>query len=122
MSEYTRYDFSESMDRATITPDKIDSVIAAWGLSPNGYGSWEGGFLMKLKDGHYAYLTGWCDTTGWGCQDGANLEEFETLPDWKAWTREDWCPEKRVCVLDWDEAPADLNKWLAEGADTDKVY
>ena len=32
--------------------------------------TWTGGFVLKLKDGRFAYLTGWCDYTGWGCQDG----------------------------------------------------
>ena len=107
---YTRYDFSESMDRATITPDKIDSVIAAWGESTEGYGEWSGGFVMKLKDGTYAYLTGWCDTTGWGCQDGADITYYDTLPDYATFKKE------------WDIDPIDINKWLSEGAPHDKVY
>jgi hypothetical protein len=118
MSTYTRYDFSESMDRATITPDKIKSVIAAWGRSTEGYGEWSGGFVLELKDGQYAYLTGWCDTTGWGCQDGASVDYFAALPDYKDFKCNSYDEDKP----EWDENPADLNKWLEEGAQSDKVY
>ncbi len=109
---YARSDFSESMDRATITPDKIDKVLGAWGESTEGYGEWSGGFLLQLKDGRFAYLTGWCDTTGWGCQDGASIDYF------------DKCPKLAKCKkdADWDKEPADLNKWLKDGADHDKIY
>lgn len=115
---YTRYDFSESMDRATITPDKIDSVIAAWGESTEGYGEWSGGFVMKLKDSTYAYLTGWCDTTGWGCQDGAEITYYDTLPDYATFKKSSYKDE----LIEWDLHPIDINKWLSEGAQSDKVY
>jgi hypothetical protein len=117
---YARQDFSESMSRTTITPDKIESVIAAWGESTEGYGEWSGGFVMKLKDGRFAYLTGWCDTTGWGCQDGASIEYFDKKPKFNTFKKSTWAAEDEL--LDWDINPADLNKWLAEGAETDKVY
>lgn len=34
------------------------------------YAEWEGQLLARLKDGRYIFVGGWCDTTGWGCQDG----------------------------------------------------
>lgn len=114
---YALYDFTESMDRSTIVPDLIESVVAAWGSSEEGYGQWSGGFIMKLKDGRFAYLTGWCDTTGWGCQDGASISYFESCPDYKTF-KEEYSED----LIEWDEAPADLNKWLADGADHDKIY
>lgn len=116
---YTRLDFSESMDRATITPDKIESVIAAWGESTEGYGEWSGGFVMKLKDGRYAYLTGWCDTTGWGCQDGASIAYFGSCPDHETFKKNDY---EVKASIEWDVDPADINKWLNDGADHDKIY
>lgn len=115
---YTLSDFKESMDRTTITPDQIDSVIAAWGESNEGYAEWSGGFVMKLKNGHYAYLSGWCDTTGWGCQDGATLVQYDTLPDYESFKNNEWKAE----LIKWDTAPADINTWLSEGAKHDKVY
>ena len=34
--------------------------------------------VIKLANGKYGYLTGWCDYTGWSCQDGANFTEAKT--------------------------------------------
>lgn len=118
MSTYTRYDFSESMDRATITPDKIQSVMAAWGESTEGYAEWSGGFLLALKDGRYAYLTGWCDTTGWGCKDGAEITYYDAVPAWREFKKNSYSDE----LPEWDEHPSDLNLWLNDGAPNDKVY
>jgi hypothetical protein len=122
---YTNQDFSESLNRVGINPADVDTVIAAWG-SGSGMGTdtgpgwtdkgateWAGGFLMKLKDGRYAYVSGWCDYTGWGCQDGATVQYFHAQPvlaDMKA------TDEYTAVPHDWDETPADLNLWLAKGA------
>lgn len=123
MSAYAVYDFSESIEIAGIKEADIERVIAAWGYSAGSYAEWEGGFLVSMKDGRYAYIWGWCDTTGWGCQDGAQVEFYDEMPDLiikrgtpqymggyidalsgessEAWSQ------------DWDEDPADLNKYLA---------
>ena len=116
---YTLSDFKESMDRTTITPYQIESVIAAWGESTEGYGQWSGGFVMQLKDGRYAYLAGWCDTTGWGCQDGATLIHYDSIPDYKSFKESEYSGAE---LIKWDERPADINKWLSDGARHDKVY
>jgi len=122
MSSYAVYDFSESLDRAGISETDIESVIAAWGYSAGSYAEWEGGFIMRMKDGRYAYLWGWCDTSGWGCQDGADVKYYDEQPpieiqrgvpqhmggyieqlsgqDSPAWSQ------------DWDLDPVDLNKYL----------
>lgn len=36
--------------------------------------------VVKLKDGRYAFITAWCDYTGWGCQDGGSSWVAEDLP------------------------------------------
>ncbi len=117
---YTTEDFSESLKRVGIDATGIDSVIAAWGRgegqgedsgrgwSEDGVTEWAGGFLFKLKDGRYAYVSGWCDYTGWGCQDGAEAVFFDALPQLVVLDTE---------TRDWDEAPIDLNRWLATGAE-----
>ena len=72
MSEYTSDDLSECLSSAA--RDKYDApataeisrITAAWGQSPEGYGSWEGGFVGVTHAGRWFYLAGWCDTTGWG--------------------------------------------------------
>jgi hypothetical protein len=71
---YTTEDFSESLQRTAITKGDVARVIAAWGKgdgqgvdaghyrhSEEGVTDWNGGFLMQLRDGRFAYLTGWCD-------------------------------------------------------------
>lgn len=78
---YDLYDFTESVRIAGIQEHAIEKVYAAWGFSPEGFGSWNGGFLLLLKDGRSAYVHGWCDTTGWGCRDGAEVHYFDGLPD-----------------------------------------
>jgi hypothetical protein len=114
MSMYTRYDYEESLDRVDIQPDSVDKVLAAWGESPMEWASWQGGFLLRLKDGRYAYVSGWCDRSGWGCQDYVSILYFseqpsiETLPYSKD---NDEFPPGEL----WDLEPADLNLWHAGG-------
>ena len=130
MSKYSLYDFAESLNRTKLPANEIDKVIAAWGLQGD-YSEWEGGFLMHLKDGRYAYIWGWCDTSGWGCQDGAqiaythekpSLEIKRGMPQHFGGYIEAMGAESKAWEAEWDENPADLNKWLAEGANTEKVY
>jgi hypothetical protein len=130
---YHLYDFVESLRGGTginhheepkhVDPQSVKRVIAAWGHSPDGYGSWAGGFLMELKDGRFAYLTGWCDTTGWGCQDGSDIVFFDERPELAALDKpsekSEYGEEKPG---DWDLEPIDLNKWLDDGAkDADAI-
>lgn len=105
---YASYDFTESLDRAGIERKSVKRVIAAWGDSPEGYGSWEGGFLMEMADGRYAYLTGWCDASGWGCQDGARVFDFDEIPANRALLPDVW-GDGQLGPREWDEEPADLN-------------
>jgi hypothetical protein len=117
---YATDDFVESIRRVAIRPDEVQSVVAAWGKGDgqgtddghyrwgNSATEWSGGFLMHLKNGRFAYLTGWCDYTGWGCQDGAELSYFDTKPVLDALLKlDDPAPEE------WDHEPADLNRWLS---------
>ena len=81
---YTTDDFSECVTCAirdtglSILRD-ITRVVAAWGygdgmgddaghkrLADTSATDWSGGFLCALSDGRFAYITGWCDYTGWG--------------------------------------------------------
>lgn len=110
MAGYTLFDFTESCDRASIDPKAVESVEWAWGAD-DGSGSCSDsffGFVLAMKDGRSLYLTGWCDTTGWGCQDGGSVI------DWERGKK----PEQRSEDYYWsepDEKPADLNKWIADG-------
>lgn len=117
MSSYTSYDFKESV-RQKIEPSEIENVIAAWGnVDREGAccdacgGEWSGGFLLKLKDSRFAYLSGWCDYTGWGCQDGTNITFYDVQPELSS--LEEHPADK------WDMEPTDLNAWLQAGGKFD---
>ena len=116
---YSGFDFTESLSRAQVECGfgfgDVARVIAAHGGSSEGWGEWSGGFVLALKDGRYAYLSGWCDTTGWGCQDGISCEFYEKLPDWRALADVSDGLDANGDPLGWDEDPADLNGMLAQG-------
>lgn len=112
MSTYGTFDLSESLNQVTFGREEIETVHYAWGYSPEGGGSWEGGFIMELKDGRFATLTGWCDYTGWGCQDGVEVKFHESLPEAPgSFVSDSWSdpPNQNVDV---DHLPADLNRWV----------
>lgn len=107
---YALADFTESLDRVSISREDIVEVEAAWGVSDGGYSEWSGGFLLRMRPDYpypWMYLTGWCDTTGWGCQDGAELTPLDEIS-------EDIC-EKLAPDATWDRFPADLNCYIETG-------
>lgn len=124
---YATYDFTESLDRVGLPRENIASVVAAWGKgdgqgedaghykwAPDGATDWSGGFLVALKDGRFAYITGWCDYTGWGCQDGASIYHFDHEPsvgEMQIASKYKHDPAE----AEWDREPADLNRWLTTG-------
>lgn len=124
MSHYTRYDFSETLGRASLSPAP-KSVIAAWGISPEGWGSWSGGFLLELENNTVVYLEGWCDTTGWGCQDGVRDFAFDSVSSFENWvnsrSKEDR-PYDYVEYILWDRWPPDLNLWISNGMKSDDKW
>lgn len=128
---YATADFTESLSRTDIARQDIAAVEAAWGhgsgqgtdaghykWSEDGASDWCGGFLLRLKDGSYAYLTGWCDYTGWGCQDGVAVYRFAERPTVDAMNAAAKAGEeysKAPAESEWDAEPADLNRWLTVG-------
>lgn len=108
---YTLNDFRETVDHyvSPIRKEQVVKVWAAWGNGPGG-SEWDGGFLMKMKDKKWVYVTGWCDYSGWGCQDGMTIEYFDRKP--KIETLLSPWGEKPG---EWDIEPADLNKWIKDG-------
>ena len=102
---YCTNDFEESLKQVPLEAKPI-RVLKAWGRAEEAdvccHMDWSGGFLMELDNGRFAYLTGWCDYTGWGCQDGADISYGNAPSDFAL-------PEEN-----WDENPADLNKWIAD--------
>jgi hypothetical protein len=130
MAEYTIYDYTETLSRVGIDEHTVGRVLAAWGQQ-GVYAEWEGGFLLHLKDGQFAYIWGWCDTTGWGCQDGAEVEYYDTPPalEIKRGTPqhlggylEALSGDTSKWEQEWDLDPADLNKWHADGCPEDRKW
>lgn len=123
MSSYTVYDFAESLGIAGIDEADVKSAIAAWGYSSGEWAEWEGGFILEMKDGRFAYIWGWCDTSGWGCQDGAQVEYYDTEPQriikrstpmhMGGYIEALMGGKSAAWEQDWDEDPADLNLYLA---------
>ena len=117
MSAYVAYDLSETLNAAGMKPSEFERVLAAWGVHGE-YAEWEGGFLLLTRQGRYTYLTGWCDTSGWGCQDDFELTNYDYLPA---------LAELHDPLSDWDEDPADLQRFIETGvydplSDWDEVY
>lgn len=108
MSEYSLYDFTETIGRENIKPEDIKVVLAMHGRSSEGYGQWKGGFVMKMKNGKYVYVSGWCDTSGWGCRDGTTVEYADQLTDLHLPVFYEYGTD----LVEWDKEPADLNKWI----------
>jgi hypothetical protein len=110
---YSTYDFTESLSGEVALSD-VAAVLAAWGnVDKDGAccdecgGEWSGGFLCALKDGGYIYITGWCDYTGWGCQDGRSSTRYVERPHLSELEQ---FPESA-----WDLDPADLNEAVEKG-------
>jgi hypothetical protein len=122
---YTLYDFTESLavcrrEHSESAPKNEELVRCAaaygdgGGQDTNDYEDWYGGFLVELKSGKFAYISGWCDTTGWGCQDGAEVEFFDEKPALESLKRS-FYSDGGGPTSGWDLDPADLNKWIGEG-------
>lgn len=110
---YDLYDFTASVERAEgefgFNLQSIDRCTMGWGHKGDG-SEWNGGFVLRLKDGRWVHLTGWCDYTGWGCQDGIGAKFFDAEP-----TRE----ELLTTLSQWDRErcepdlnPEDLRRLL----------
>lgn len=108
---YALSDFTESVARASFHREDIKRVVSACGFSPEGYASWEGSFVLELNDGRWCILSGWCDTTGWGCRDGIDEDFFpseETIVE----ATEHLSKNEKYKDIDWDKDPVDLNRWV----------
>lgn len=64
---FTTNDFYECLSHAEIRwPSKPIKVKLAWGVAARDYADWTGGFVVKLANKQFAYLSGWSDSSGWG--------------------------------------------------------
>lgn len=113
---YTTYDFQETLNRVGPPVEHITRVLAAWGEDGD-CAEWEGGFMLALDDGKIAYVTGWCDTTGWGCQDGGQIHHYDERP---VMVPSPYYGDAER-QPDWDEEPIDLNLWLTTAQSRNKA-
>ena len=77
-SRFDDYDWKEVVKYA---PFKIEDVKEIIACVPGGADSSNWHYIMKLADGKFGYATGWCDYTGWGCQEGGSGSMAGTLAD-----------------------------------------
>jgi hypothetical protein len=90
------YDWQEAFacamrDELRAVPGYVGSVepfgvadvaeILATSEGENDGEDWVGAF--RLIDGRYAFVSAWCDYTGWGCRDGGIARVAYTLDDLK---------------------------------------
>jgi hypothetical protein len=118
---FSSYDFEETMKGQSIERNEVRRVVAAFGVTAEACcedcgGEWSGGFLLEMKTGKFVYLTGWCDYTGWGCQDGTTKAEFDTEPA--------LADLEKDGKKEWETTVPDLQKYIdsGEGFDSDKSY
>lgn len=105
---FSSYDFSETIRGEAIDRESIKRVIAAHGVSSDGRCEWSGGFLFEMKDGRFCYVSGWCDTTGWGCRDGTEIRWFDSEPEIGTF-------DQQGSKAEWETTLPDLQKYIETG-------
>jgi hypothetical protein len=67
-TEWTDYDFKACIthERHSLRIDSVESILFARGIAAREWADWTGDFILKLKDGRFAVLSGWSDSSGWG--------------------------------------------------------
>lgn len=114
---YDLCDFTESLNVAGVEPNRVEHCSLSFGDSPEGGGSWHGGFVCHTRSGKpWLFVFGWCDYTGWGCQDGAWVVEFDKEPTGDE-VRAAWVEQQGNYAIDAllaqaDEVPTDINRHL----------
>lgn len=68
----------ENVSVAPVRFDDIAEIVAHGERSPEGFASWSGALIARLNDGRWIAAAGWCDTTGWDCQSGAEIKVAST--------------------------------------------
>jgi hypothetical protein len=65
----------------SLAPFATSDVAEVIAISPgeNDERSWVGAF--RLTDGRFAFVSAWCDYTGWGCSDGGYARLASSLED-----------------------------------------
>lgn len=67
--------FAASPDRTPVPPigpDDVERVDGLWAIAYREYADQTMCAVMKLKDGRYASVETWSDSSGYGCRDGTD--------------------------------------------------
>jgi hypothetical protein len=66
--EWSGGDFEECINHPahSLRADAVKGVLLARGVQGREYADWTGDFIVALKDGRFAVLSGWSDSSGWG--------------------------------------------------------
>lgn len=72
------YDLKEMLGLANVPKKEVENVLAAV-YGENDGADWH--YILQMKGGDYAYISGGCDYTGWDCQAGATLNKRGTLEE-----------------------------------------
>lgn len=85
--DWTEYDWAAAIAMASggedgqggsLSADDVDYTVAA-SAGENDESDWLA--IVKLKDGRFAYISAWCDYTGWDCRSGGEVAYADTLTD-----------------------------------------
>lgn len=64
------------LEEAGFTRDDVQEIVH-WREGENEGDNWLA--VLRLTDGRFAYVTAWCDYTGFDCQAGADVSYAESL-------------------------------------------
>jgi hypothetical protein len=125
---FTLADYRSQLAHSRIDPSAVQGVLAAWG-QPREPAAWEVGFVIAFHapgfgpEGcfRFAYLHGMRQGLHWlAIPDAVRLfrNEPHRLVDAAAWSVVQpgiGGPEQVAAPVAWQERPADLNQWHADG-------
>lgn len=72
------YDFENAMFIADINESDIAEIVHRRD-GENDCEAWK--FVLKMTDGRFAYVSAWCDYTGWDCRSGAEVTYADSLEE-----------------------------------------
>lgn len=102
------------LDLSTVWPDQIANVVKAWG--DHEAETWEGGFVVDLKNGRRAYIESKADGLDWAPKSSvsvAPMNAHDDLPD---------LPEHHPSELyGWADGPSELNDYLVRLAELSRA-
>jgi hypothetical protein len=67
----TDYNWTEVFAARSIDVDAIQHIAVIW-EDRGDFAEWSGALIGVFNGGRWFSASGWCDTTGWGCQDGTS--------------------------------------------------